>query len=414
MLKPLALYLFCLSIAAIAVAQPSNKPVNSYYQGIELKKAQKYAEALAAFKEAIEKKENYSDALYEAAWICDELKDFKQGIIYLQEATQVKPSPTNYFELAYAYDNSGQKDSAKENYRKVLELYPKYYDADRALGDIFYDEGNYETALNYYKKYFESSRPAEPYYYYTAAWCSNYLKDYADAILYLEKYEPHSQKEFAKKYTEMGYTYFMLGYNDDAINAYQNALTAYPNNGDALRGLADVYYNNLEDYSNALKYYNLALQYDEQNSKDCYYKTGWIYVQQKKYDSSITALQKAADYDPKDATTREQIGYAYFMLNKYDTAIIHFNKAIELNADSKISYYYKGFCYADLNQNANAMDAYDHLKPLDKNAADGLLKEIKQKEKYFKSLAAANKKSKKQTDGITKQSDATTSQDAKQ
>jgi|SRR5215831_17700022 len=396
MLKTLPLSIVGLLLICKLSAQPAGTVTNSYKEGVTLRNAQKYPQALIAFKEAIEKDPNNADALYDAGWVSNELKEYDNAVTFLQKAKQIKSSPTIFFELAFAYDNAGRKDEAKENYKKSLELYPKYYDADKCLAEIFYDEGNYETALNYYKKYFEGNKSPDPHYYYKAAWCSNYLKDYADALLYLEKYQPESQKDFAKKYTEIGNTYLMLGYNDDAITAYQTSLDGNPNNGAALRGMADVYYNNLQDYSKALQYYNLALQNDEENSRNCYYKAGWIYVEQKKYDEAITALQKAADYDPKDPNTREQLGYSYYMQNKYDTAISWFNQAIELNAQSKVSYYYKGFCYATLNQKENAMEAYSKLKPLNKDAAEDLLKEIKEKEKYFKNLAKASKKQEKQ------------------
>jgi len=395
MFKQFSICLLCALVTGRSISQDSNTEINSYYEGVKLRKAQKYDEALIALKDALAKKQNYTDALYEAAWVSDELKRYDDAITYLREATQLKPSPTNFFELAYAYDNSGRKDEAKENYKKALELYPKYYDAFRCLGNIFYEEANYETALSYYKKYFDANRSPDPYCYYNAAWCANYLKDYSDALLYLEKYEPKGRKEYAEKYTEKGYTYFMLGYNDDAITAYQNALDATPNDGAALRGMADVYYENLKDYNKALEYINLALQNDEEHSRDYYSKAGRIYIGQEKYSDAVPVLQKAEEYDAKDVSCREQLGYAYYMQNKYDDAIEQFNNAIELDAKSRVSYYYKGLCYVTLNKIENAKALYAQVKSINKEDAENLMKEIKQKEKMLKNLAS-NKTSKKQ------------------
>jgi len=387
MFKPLPIYFFCLLITGQVSAQSYNTD-NTYSEGVKLKNEQRYSEALNAFKNAIDKNPDNPDALFEAGWLCNELKDYDNAINYLQEAKQLKPSPNIYFELGYAYENLGRKNEAKENYKISLELFPKYYDADKHLGDIFYSEENYTMALNYYRKYFETTKTPDTYYYYKAGKCANDLKDYVDALLYLEKYEPNTRKDFAIKYAETGYAYFMTGYNDDAVSAYQKALDANPTYGVALRGLADVYYNNLEDYNKALEYFNLALQNDEENSKDCYYKAGWIYVNQQKYNEATAVLEKAADYDAKDVNTREQLGYAYFMQNKYDEAINQFNKAIEMDNESRVSYFYNGLCYASLNQKTNAMAAYGQLKQINKDDAEKLLKEIKQKEKMQKSLAS--------------------------
>ena len=115
---------------------------------------------------------------------------------------------------------------------------------------------------------------------------------------------------------------------------------------------------------------------------------------QEKYDEAIIALQKAANYDVKDYASREQLGYAYFMQNKYDTAIDQFNKAIEINAQSRVSYYYKGLSYASLNQKTKAMEAYAQLKAINKDDAEKLLKQVKEKEKILKSLAANQKNDK--------------------
>jgi tetratricopeptide (TPR) repeat protein len=376
-------------------AQSLNSAENSYNEGIKLKNAEKYNEALLAFKDAIDKNPDYTDALYEAGWSSNELEEYGNAITFLQKAKLLKSSATIFFELAYAYDHTDRKDEAKENYKKALELYPKYYDADKYLGDIFYDEENYQTALSYFKKYFETSKVPDNHYYYKAGRCANYLKDYADVLLYLEKYQPDGQKDFAKKYVEIGHAYYMIGYNDDALGAYQKALDAIPTYGDALRGMANVYYNNLEDDKKALEYFKLALQYDEENSRDYYYKAGWIYMKQQKYVEAIPVLQKAIDNDAKDLSSREAIGYAYYMLNKYDDAIYQFSKAIELDAQSKRSYYYKGLSYVALSQIENAREVYYQLKPINRGDAEKLLKEVKQKEKSMKSIAS-NRVSKKQ------------------
>ncbi|QEC66371.1 tetratricopeptide repeat protein [Panacibacter ginsenosidivorans] len=395
MVKQFSTCLICALVTINANSQASNTATNNYEKGVTLRKAQKYEEALIALKEAIEEKQNYTEALYEAGWICDELKKYEEAIKYLREATQLNPSAANLFELAYACENSGRKEEAKENYKTVLELAPKHADAARCLADIYYAEENYETALRYYKKYFAANMSPDAYCYYKAAVCSNYFKDYSNASVFLEKYEPKGQKAYAEKYTEMGYTYLMLGYNDDAINAYKNALDANAENGTALRGMADIYYNNLKDYDKALVYIKLALQKDEEHSRDYYYKAGWIYIGQEKYSEAIPFLQKAEDNDEKDVHCREQLGYAYYMLNKYEDAIAHFNKAIELDKESTVSYYYKGLSYVTLNKPEDAKAVYLQMKPINKTDADNLLKEIKQKEKALKNLAS-NKNSKKQ------------------
>src|SRR5690348_7383094 len=106
MFKPFALSIFCLFVIYQVNAQPSATVVNTYDEGIKLKNAGKYREALATLKDAIDKNPDYTDALYEAGWLSNELRECGNAITYLQKAKQLKPSASIFFELAYAYENS--------------------------------------------------------------------------------------------------------------------------------------------------------------------------------------------------------------------------------------------------------------------------------------------------------------------
>src|SRR5262245_24736300 len=133
MSKPIPFFLICLLAIGSANAQPSGGE-NAYAEGIKLKNAEKYSEALTAFKGVLAKNPGNTDALYEAGWISNELKAYDNAITYLLEAKQLNSTPNIFFELGYAYENSGKKDEAKESYKKALELYPKHYDAAKHLG----------------------------------------------------------------------------------------------------------------------------------------------------------------------------------------------------------------------------------------------------------------------------------------
>ena len=69
-----------------------------------------------------------------------------------------------------------------------------------------------------------------------------------------------------------------------------------------------TYNRDLENYDNALTYFELAIKVDEENSKNIYYKLGWIYNDKEKYDDAINVMLKAIEYDPEDTGNREEIG----------------------------------------------------------------------------------------------------------
>jgi tetratricopeptide (TPR) repeat protein len=365
--------LICSLIACPSFAQTATE---LYNEGVKLESDEKYKEAIMAFKNAIVKKPDYAEALYELGWCYNELQEYKNAITYLNKAKDYEPSTAKiYFELGYAYDSDGSTDEAVTHYKKALELHPEYYSADRNLGDIYYNKEDYTLAAEYFKSYVDGVDEPDNGYYYKIGWCLNDLEKYQEAIEYLEKYDPAENDDKAKKLVEIGFAHYKRAEYNDAEVAYKQALELKPFYGTALRGLGNTYYDQ-DDFDNALYYYNQAVEKDEDNSKGTYYKIGWIYNDKEKYNNAVDILLKAIAYDEKDAGNREELGYAYYMLDKYDDALYQLNKAIDLDSKSKLGYYYKGLCYVALNDKTKAMEAYQQLKSVDEEQAEKLLNKI--------------------------------------
>jgi tetratricopeptide (TPR) repeat protein len=357
-------------------AQTTGTAKDFYNEGVKLKNSKNYKEALTAFKNAITKKADYEDAIYEAGWCCNELEKYAEAVTYLEKAAKLSPSAAKiFYELGYAYENTKKENDAIVNYKKALELYPEYYDASKNIGDIYYKKADYKTALVYMEQYLKAD-DADNYHYYKAGWCCNDLEKYKDAITYMEKYEPEDDNDKAKKFAEIGFANYKLENNDKAIEAYKNAISFKPDYGVALRGLGNVYYNNTKEYPQAIKYFELAMSKDEENSKTYYYDLGWLYNDAEKYTDAIKVLLKAIIYDAKDAGAREELGYAYFIQGDNTNALIQLNKAIELDPKAKLGYYYKGLTYLALNKKDDAREVYDKLKTVNAEQAAKLLAKI--------------------------------------
>ncbi len=248
---------------------------------------------------------------------------------------------------------------AKESYDKGISLKngDQYEDALAAFRKTISLDANYTNA------------------YYQAGWCCNELEKYEDALGYLNKFNPGNNDDIASKYVEIGYAYFNLENDDDAIKAYTTALDYHPYFGNAYRGLANVYLNSME-YENALENLELAIKYDEENSKQLYYKLGSFYNDMEKYDKAENILQKAVVYDPQSEESLIALGYTYFKLSKFNDGILQTNKAIFINPKSRLGYHYLANCYMGLNQKEKAMQAYNKLKAFDEDEAAILLEEM--------------------------------------
>ena len=282
-----------------------------------------------------------------------------------------------FFELGYAYKHLDKADEAVANFKKTLEISPGYEEALLNLANIYYDKEDYKTALGYFTSYLQDE-DADNSYYYKAGWCANDLKKYDLALDLLNKFDPGQAEDKAKKFAEIGYANYKLKKAEAALDAYKKALDEKPDYGTAMRGLADVYDELLEQYPDATRYYEMAVEKDEDNSKRCYYKLGWLYNDKERYEDAIPMLLKAVAYDSEDSENRVELGYAYYKTKKYNDAVAQFKKAFELDATSKLSYYYLGLCYVDMNQKDKAREVYEKLKVISEEQAKKLLEKINQ------------------------------------
>ena len=318
-----SLLLVCVAVCAVhaASAQPDTAAGRLLYdEGMRRLETKEYASALDAFKQALAKDPQHIDALYRAGWCCNELEQFDSAVTFLEKAVELSPGEAKiFFELGYARENLGNADAAIADYKKCLELYPDYAAAVLNIANLCYEQDRFAEALAYYEQYlvFET---ADNFYYYRAAWCANDLGEYDKALQYLDRYGPEEDEDIAKKYVETGYAHYQLGQDEAALAAYQSALSVIPDYGIAIRGIGNVYYDHLDDYDSARTWFELSMQKDEENSKTIYYKLAWIYNDKEMYDSAITLLQKAIDYDPEDPGAREEIGYALYMQGKTQDA----------------------------------------------------------------------------------------------
>ena len=374
MKKLLILPIFVFAFPLFLLAQST--ATEWFDKGVSLIDKKDFTGAISAFKNAIAQKADYGDAYYQTGWCYNDLEKYQDAVTYLEKAKQLLPKKAKvHFELGYTYDNLKNPDKALINYQKSLDISPDYYDACKAIGDIYYTKNEYKKAAEYFKKYADGEKEPDNFYYYKTGWSLSDIGEYEDAITYLEKYNPEETLDKVKKYSEIGYANYSLKKYDAAIEFYKKAIDLKDDYGIALRGLGNSYYDKNEN-DQAFDYYKQAIEKDEANSGSCYYKMGWIYNDHEKYDEAISVLLKAVAFDGKDAGNREELGFAYYKKDRYDDAIDQLNKAIELDPKSKLGYYYKGLCYISLKKKSDAMNMYDKLKAINEDQASKLLVKI--------------------------------------
>ena len=129
--------------------------------------------------------------------------------------------------LGLALQNLGDRNSAIVNFRKAIEINPKFFLAYNNLGNAFNDLGKYDDALFQYQQSIKIKPDYAQAYY-------NQGCVYRDTYKYNESIERYKQAikikpDYADAYTNLGYVLRHVGKLEEAIENYQKAINFKPN-----------------------------------------------------------------------------------------------------------------------------------------------------------------------------------------
>jgi tetratricopeptide (TPR) repeat protein len=218
---PILLLVFPFIISAQSTAK------EWYDKGLKLKDTEEYEEALTAFKNAISKKADYSDAYYQAGQCCNELENYEDAIDFFKKynPSSNDAKKNKYNELGFSYYSLQNGKDGLEQYNKTLALFPNNGTAIRGIGNIYYEiEEDYDQAIGYYERALkvdeENSRPV----YYNLGWLYNDGERYDDAVKVLLKGIEYDSEESGYR-EELGYAYYMREEYEFAITQLNKAIS---------------------------------------------------------------------------------------------------------------------------------------------------------------------------------------------
>lgn len=212
------------------------------------------------------------------AKLLTKMKLYDKAIENYQEALKIKniTSDEIYSKMAAIFEKVGEYEKAIECYNKILEKAPKYTDAYRQIGYMYYKLEDYEKAIKYYEFQSKSSFGWDPTSKATnlflIANCyeklnqeENAINNYNEA---LNKFLKTNWKT-PHEYTFIGKCYLGLEKSSEAIQNFEKALSMelcegceYGGCYDGCFGTGEVYEKE-KRYEEALKYYMKALEMNE-------------------------------------------------------------------------------------------------------------------------------------------------------
>jgi len=198
-------------------------------EGLFFKHIEEFKYAKLAFKESMNINPDSLDSYLQLSNIYILEEDYKKAIQVLVEATgKGLSSKILYSNLAYSYENVGNKDKAIYFYKKACSRWGGV-PVDKAcsnLARMYYEKGLYKKALVEIEKAIEFN-PHDYLNYYSKGTIYIYMGLYDIALDYLQK-SIKLNPEFAKAYNNLALCYFRLGMIKKAENILHKALNLDP------------------------------------------------------------------------------------------------------------------------------------------------------------------------------------------
>jgi len=348
-----------------------------YEKGKTLKTDSKINEAIAEFKEAVRLDAKFRDAWYELGWCYNDIEEYKNALASLRTARNLGLETSKmFFELAYAFEKTGNDDSAINNYKRCLAINPDYSSVNKRLGYIAYAKEDYVTAIQYFDKFEVINKtPIEDYYYwYRKGYAYNALKKFEAAKTSLNKSLQFKQ-DYISTYLEIGFACYKLSQNDEAISNYQKAINIDSKNHIPYNGIGDVYRDNIKNMDNAMEWYRKTLAFNPTERK-ANYGVCYCLNSNGKYSEAIPYIQKAIDNETNYTAAYVEIGYSYYMTSNNVLALENLKKAISISPLNENARYYAALVYINQGNRTLAQKMTDELKQLGSTLTDKLQEKV--------------------------------------
>lgn len=256
---------------------------------------------------------------------------------------------------ANAARSASKSSEAEEQYKLATKIAPDDARAFAGLGNVYVDQGRFGDAVTAYQQ----------------------------AI----KVKP----DYGAAYLPLAFSLARMNRYPESIDVYQQSLKFDPSSPEVFNNLSFAY-NHTDRYQEAIDSSMRAIQligetgeafklgFQERNEIRSYaYKNlGNALNGLKRYDEAATALKKAAEIEPKNASAHFNLGLTLYNAHRYSEAIESYKEVIKLRPSLAQAYFNLGITYYAVSDKPSAMAQYEALKGIDATMAKQLYDYIKQ------------------------------------
>jgi len=325
--------------------------------GVALQQQGKLAEAIEAFRKAIDIQPDFVRAHYGLGNVLNEQGKLEEAIKAFRKAIDIQPDFVRaHYGLGNALNEQGKLEEAIEAYRKVIEIKPDFVRAHNGLGNALNEQGKLEEAIEAYRKAIE----IQPDYAYAHNCLGNALNEQGKLEEAIEAYRKaiEIQPAYVHAHHGLGIALQKQGKLEEAIEAYRKAIEIQPHYAYAHNCLG-IALNEQGKLEEAIEAYRKAIDIQPDFS-DSWHALGWTYLLLHDLSNAETALQKSSELSEE----LSELKNAYVPMNLGHLKLFQGEKkqAIALYKSSLVLYeieeeFFKGMQsdYIDLQMEAHGI-----------------------------------------------------------
>ncbi len=197
--------------------------MNYHELGEELLQQQRWSEAVAVYRQAIENNPNFSWSYHKLGQALAQLQQWEEAVEAYQKAIEINPSfPWSYHKLGEALTELRRWEEAVAAYQNAINFNPHFPRSYEQLGEAFSQLYRWEEAV----KAYQNAININPNYYssYKGLWDAfMMLKNWDETAREYRKYLKINPKSYWSYY-QLGYVLKQIGLIDEAIANYQKAI----------------------------------------------------------------------------------------------------------------------------------------------------------------------------------------------
>ena len=273
------------------------------------------------------------------------------------ERTTHKSAPQELVNALVCLYNEGKIEEVYTRSLPLIREYPDTSAIHNIMGAISYQKGDKGSAIEYFRKVIELN-PDHPHAYNNLGATLVDLEEYEEAKKVIGE-AIHLQPDYAEAYNNLGNVHKELEEYDQAIAQYEKAIELNPRYYEAYNNLGVALGKN-EQYEEAAEVLKNTIHMKPEFA-EAYNTLGAILTDWEKYEEAKQALLEAISIAPDNAKAYNNLGNAYERLDEYDQAIVQYEKAVELNPQ-----YYQA--YNNLGAALSNIEKYEEAQKVLKQA----------------------------------------------